>query len=198
MKNATAARERTDGEEQRDIFEETGEDTIAEQVENNKHLAWNDPVRFCYKETPSQRRRSSSASSGAPCHTCKEKELGGNLNCRAYDDYWAGHDDLPDDCTDEDIEDDYARKAGLSAEARSDSKERSCAYDERTKATATCANCGLPLCSSCGYIVGEDRFCNDCYPKMQEAFPGACAECPDYDNMVRKQEDASWEADHSP
>ena len=132
MKKTTAARERTDGEEQRDIFEETGEDTIAEQVENNKHLAWNDPVRFCYKETPSQRRRSSSASSGAPCHTCKEKELGCNLNCRAYDDYWAGRDDLPDDCTDEDIEDDYARKAGLSAEARSDSKERSSECKELT------------------------------------------------------------------
>jgi len=39
MKKTTAARERTDGEEQRDIFEETGEDTIAEQVENNKQCS---------------------------------------------------------------------------------------------------------------------------------------------------------------
>jgi len=40
--------------------------------------------------------------------------------------------DLPDGCTDEDIEDDYARKAGLSAEARSDSKERSSECKELT------------------------------------------------------------------
>jgi len=84
-------------------------------------------------------------------------------------------DNYPDGCTDEDIEEDYARKAGLSAEARSDSKERSCAYDKsyEAKATAECANCGLPLCSSCGYIVGEDRLCNDCYRSFCRPIPDA-------------------------
>ena len=111
-----------------------------------------------------------------PCNRCKlDDRFGGcgvspcaklrawKSKCRLIKESSESSGDLPDGCTDEDIEDDYARKAGLSAEARSDSKERSCAYDERTKATATCANCGLPLCSSCGYIAGEDRLCNRCY-----------------------------------
>jgi hypothetical protein len=40
-----------------------------------------------------------------------------------------------------------------------------CVYDNKTKATHDCAECGVGLCSSCGYVgeASELHYCNDCY-----------------------------------
>jgi hypothetical protein len=64
-----------------------------------------------------------------------------------------------------------------------------CIYDKAkaTPATHLCSACGVPLCNSCGYLVGSEHFCNKCYANQDEQETGKCSSCgedlaPIYEN----------------
>ena len=108
-----------------------------------------------------------------PCNRCKlDDRFGGcgvspcaklrawKSKCRLIKESSESSGDLPDGCTDEDIEADYAVKCNEDGFLVYKGICSHC----KAKATAVCSKCGLLLCSSCGYIVGEDEdhLCNRC------------------------------------
>lgn len=43
-----------------------------------------------------------------------------------------------------------------------------CKYDKDTPSIVSCAWCGDHLCATCGYIVENERACNECYAEIQQ------------------------------
>jgi hypothetical protein len=43
-----------------------------------------------------------------------------------------------------------------------------CAYDpdHAHPADSPCDNCGIWLCTSCGWLVFDEKYCNDCYKRL--------------------------------
>ncbi len=46
-----------------------------------------------------------------------------------------------------------------------------CAYGN-TKAIDWCGDCGLPLCSFCGYHAEGEKLCNKCYEEFDKGYAG--------------------------
>jgi hypothetical protein len=46
---------------------------------------------------------------------------------------------------------------------------KTCQYDSdhAVIASSQCAKCGIWLCTSCGYRVEKEVYCNDCYEKLR-------------------------------
>lgn len=45
-----------------------------------------------------------------------------------------------------------------------------CAYDpdHAHPADSPCDNCGIWLCTGCGWKISDKKLCNDCYKKLNE------------------------------